>query len=190
MKLLSCFLSLAFVQASLVRGSHDERQEGRYYYELSSEQLGKVDPAAARGNPLRGLMGGATYALPDTFADSIDSSLEFYNIGLAEAMKGDNEFDWTVLEGLLDDTASRNRHAVLSFFIHWPGSPLQLPTFLLSSIEMRSYEGGSSPYYGDPILLKALQQFITALGNRYDGDKRIGFLHLGLLGFWGESTES
>ena len=43
-----------------------------------------------------------------------------------------------------------------------------------------------SPDYTDGHLRAALVHFITALGKRYDGDPRIGFLQLGLLGFWGE----
>ena len=43
-----------------------------------------------------------------------------------------------------------------------------------------------SPYYSDPHLRAALVHFIAALGARYDGDPRIGFIQLGLLGFWGE----
>ena len=43
-----------------------------------------------------------------------------------------------------------------------------------------------SPDYSDPRLVTALEAFITALGRRYDGDPRIGFITLGLIGFWGE----
>jgi hypothetical protein len=159
-----------------------------YYWEAKSgSQIASFSPEAASGNPLRGLIGGARYAPPETFPETIDSSMEFYNIGL-EVMFGENTFDWSDIEELLDDTASRNRHSVLSFFIHWPGRPLRLPAYLLSKVELRDYPGGVSPYYGDTVLLDALRQFITEFGSRYDGDKRIGFIHLGLLGFWGKSV--
>ena len=36
---------------------------------------------------------------------------------------------------------------------------------------------------------KALQNFIAALGKKYDGDPRIGFITAGLLGTWGEWHE-
>ena len=39
--------------------------------------------------------------------------------------------------------------------------------------------------YANGHLPAALVDFITALGKRYDGAPRIGFLQLGLLGFWG-----
>lgn len=44
--------------------------------------------------------------------------------------------------------------------------------------------GGLTPDYGNETLLKALTQFVRALGKKYDGDRRIAFIHLGLLGFW------
>ena len=36
----------------------------------------------------------------------------------------------------------------------------------------------------------ALNQFITAFGANYDEDQRIGFIQLGLLGYWGEKKHS
>jgi hypothetical protein len=44
--------------------------------------------------------------------------------------------------------------------------------------------GGFTPDYGSPPLMTALVQFVEALGSKYDGDNRIAFIHLGLLGFW------
>lgn len=43
-----------------------------------------------------------------------------------------------------------------------------------------------APVHEDPRLRAALTNFITALGARYDGDPRIGFITAGLLGTWGE----
>jgi len=43
-----------------------------------------------------------------------------------------------------------------------------------------------SPDYDDPSLRRALRDFIRAYGQRYDGDARIAFIQVGLLGFWGE----
>jgi len=103
-------------------------------------------------------------------------------------MFGDDEFDWTILDDLLAGTASRRKHSVISFYIDWPGNSLRLPDYLMETVELVLYDNDTrlSPYYGDPILLNALQQFITAFGNRYDGDTRIYQIHMGLLGFWGE----
>lgn len=43
-----------------------------------------------------------------------------------------------------------------------------------------------SPNYNDPKVQEKLLRFVAALGDRYDGDPRIGFITAGLYGFWGE----
>jgi hypothetical protein len=43
-----------------------------------------------------------------------------------------------------------------------------------------------APDYNDTALRSVLKDFIAALGKRYDGDPRIGFITAGLLGKWGE----
>jgi hypothetical protein len=96
-------------------------------------------------------------------------------------------FNWTVLDNYLSGSASRNMHAVWRVILDFPGQPLKVPKYLLDAkIELRWHSGGASPYYGDAKLLEALQQYIAACGKRYDGDKRLGFVQAGLLGFWGE----
>lgn len=96
-------------------------------------------------------------------------------------------FDWTVLDEALAGSASRQMHAVVRVILHFPGRDLNVPQYLLDAgIDIRWYDDGQSPYYGDPQLLVALEQFIVAFGKRYDGDTRLGFIQAGLLGFWGE----
>src|SRR6185312_6261860 len=49
-----------------------------------------------------------------------------------------------------------------------------------------TFWGTVSPDYDSPYLLSAVTNFIAAFGARYDGDPRIGFINLGLVGLWGE----
>jgi hypothetical protein len=101
-------------------------------------------------------------------------------------------FNWTALERILAGSTSRSAHAVVRFYVAYPGRTLEVPNYLVAAgIEMRNYTVGSyineqSPHFDNAILLKGLQQFVMALGRQYDGDKRIAFLQAGLLGFWGE----
>ncbi|WP_211305360.1 DUF4832 domain-containing protein [Crossiella equi] len=53
-------------------------------------------------------------------------------------------------------------------------------------MRQNTYWGTTSPDYDSPFLVSALKGFIGALGARYDNDPRLGFLHLGLIGLWGE----
>lgn len=91
------------------------------------------------------------------------------------------------MDNYLSGSASRNMHAVWRVILDFPGYEFKVPQYLIEAgINTISYDGGVSLDYGDPLLLEAMEQLITRLGKRYDGDKRLGFLQVGLLGFWGE----
>ena len=47
----------------------------------------------------------------------------------------------------------------------------------------KSRKSSFTPDYEDERLIAALEEFIAALGQRYDSDTRVGFLTAGLLGF-------
>ena len=154
------------------------------YYRTSD--LGAPNVDAAIGNPLKGLAGGPRYSQNSPLPSSVPSAIEFYNVGFDEIMIGNNLFNWTVHEKLLQESASRKMHAVLSVFIHWPGRELRLAPHLRDIPLFDTANGGKSPNYGEARLLTALEQFIVAWGKRSDGDTRIAAIHVGLLGFWGE----
>jgi hypothetical protein len=78
-------------------------------------------------------------------------------------------------------------HVACRVILDFPVYETKLPTYLLQAgVKLHEYKGGTSPSYGDPQILEALQQFIYSFGKRYDGDKRVGFVQAGLLGFWGQ----
>ena len=67
--------------------------------------------------------------------------------------------------------------------------PSGIPEFLRKSgiaIRRTKQWNTESPDYDDPRTLKALSNFIKAWGAKYDGDPRLGFITLGLVGLWGE----
>ena len=79
---------------------------------------------------------------------------------------------------------------MLNIVCHVLGYTSKVPLFVIyggmNTLEFRlpGVEGRRfSPDYQDPNLLRAFEQFIHFFGAKYDGDQRIGFLHLGLLGF-------
>jgi hypothetical protein len=124
-------------------------------------------------------------------------SLEFQYLSVASVMVGPTDFQWTPLERLLDDVASRGCQAVFRFYLEYPGKPTGLPAHLVAAgVELRRWTNTNThpfpaaidhtPDYEDPRLRAALTNFIAALGARYDGDPRIGFITAGLLGTWGE----
>ena len=157
-----------------------------YYRTNDTTILGAPNFMVAIGNPLKGLVGfGPREFLQQTLPDNVPSAIEKYNLGLNEIMIGENQFNWTTYDQLVQASASRNMHAVFSIFIHWPGQPLRLPPHLMD-LPLVDTEYGKSPHYGNAQLLLALEQFIMAWGRHTDGDTRIAAVHVGLLGFWGE----
>ena len=149
-------------------------------------------------NPLKGFMPfSGEYG-----ADALPHSMEFFYIALKELMDGPESFTWQKLEAKLDAIAKRGHHAVFRVYLDYPRRASGVPDFLrhgpdrlpgtADDLKMRSYDEHEnngislSPDYSDPALRAALTRFIAALGTRYDGDARVGFIQLGLLGFWGE----
>lgn len=124
-------------------------------------------------------------------------SLEFDYLPLAALMTGPDQFDWAPMERLLDGMAGRGCQGVVRIYLEYPRRPSGVPGYLLQSgLKMRAWTNTNTqplppaldhtPDYEDPRLRAALTNFIAALGARYDGDPRLGFVTAGLLGTWGE----
>lgn len=140
-------------------------------------------------NPLKGLV---PYA--GDSHDRFPHSLEFSYLPLSALVVGPSRYDWTPMEKLLNDIAGRGHQAIFRVFLEYPGQKGGIPEWLLKNgLKVHRWKdpGTSSaeletPDYEDKALRAMLQAFIAALGKRYDGDPRIGFITAGLLGMWGE----
>lgn len=143
-------------------------------------------------NPLKGLVPyqGDVRAL-------FPHSLEFNYLPYSALVKGYEEFDWLPLESMLDDIASRGHQAIFRIFLEYPNRKGSIPHFLLrDGLKVHTYLNTNTqplppaevetPDYEDLNLRRSLRAFIAALGRKYDGDPRIGFITAGLLGTWGE----
>ena len=159
--------------------------------EMPRRQVLEYAPAPV-DNPLKGLV---PYA--GEVRDRFPHSMEFNYIPLSALVTGYGQYDWQPLENLLNAVASRGHQTIFRVHLEWPGKKNLIPTFLIndglqiqkyrimtapphSSVEMET------PDYADANLRKVLKEFIAALGKKYDGDPRIGFVTAGLLGTWGE----
>lgn len=148
----------------------------------------------ALDNPLKGF---ANYYFAGSDENSgYPHSLQWSYFGLSEVMTDPNNcdsFDWSVLDNALDEIASYGNQAAIRFYIEYPGGTgthpgNAIPPCFDGHVTNRTnaYWGTTSPDYDSPYLLDALGKFIAAYGARYDGDPRIGFINLGLVGLWGE----
>ncbi len=142
-------------------------------------------------NPLKGFV---SYPRPQT---GFPRSLEWDYIPLAAVMTGPTNFDWGPFERKLQQAAARGCQFIARFYLEWPGRSTGVPRFLLDSgLLLRTWTNTNTqpwppavdhtPDYQDPRLRTALTNFIHAFGARYDGDPRLAFVQVGLLGTWGE----
>ncbi|MGB0639274.1 MAG: hypothetical protein ACPGTU_08080 [Myxococcota bacterium] len=137
-------------------------------------------------NPLKGFM--TSYLWGEPYADFPDQ-MEFLYLPMSQLWNETGETLESGLEPYMMAAADRGHHAVLRVFIDYPNRDYGLPEYLRDSVSCSPYSdygGGCSPDYDDPELLEAMLGLIDALGERYDGDPRMGFVQLGMLGFWGE----
>lgn len=142
-------------------------------------------PAPA-DNPLKGFL-----PFRGDFGETFPHSMEWAHFPLRELMTGPGAFTFDqVFEPALNEIAARGHQTVLRIHVDYPGEPSGVPQFLIDGglkfNEYSDHGGGQSPNYGDENLISALEAFIAEFGRRYDGDSRIGFITVGLLGFWGE----
>ncbi|HLY27858.1 MAG TPA: DUF4832 domain-containing protein [Aggregatilineales bacterium] len=155
-------------------------------------------PAPA-DNPLKGFMPfyDAYGSMNAPIANDFPHSMEYFYVPLRDLMNGPNSFTFeTGIEPQLQSIASRGDQAVLRVYLDYPTRSTGIPQFLLDGgLKVHKYTvfgntmqpwDSVSPDYDDPNLVTAMTAFIAEFGRRYDGDPRIGFIELGLIGFWGE----
>jgi hypothetical protein len=115
------------------------------YHMVPMNDLGGsvVNMDAVIGNPLRGIMPSPDFRAPMEYYNEtgVPHSLEFYYIGWNSVLLYDpnilpggmaNACDWIYLERILQASQARSCHAVLRFYIHYLGRPLEVPNWLLA----------------------------------------------------------
>ncbi|GIJ50406.1 hypothetical protein Val02_72920 [Virgisporangium aliadipatigenens] len=145
-------------------------------------------------NPLKGF--GRFYNAGENQNTGYPRSLAWSYFGLSEVMTSATNctaYDWSIVDSALNETASYGNQAAIRFYLEYPGGTGSHPGNAVPhcfdghvAYRDNTYWGTVSPDYDSPYLLDAVSAFIAALGARYDGDPRIGFIHLGIVGLWGE----
>ncbi|MGJ8655919.1 MAG: hypothetical protein ACSHX6_05650 [Akkermansiaceae bacterium] len=140
-------------------------------------------------NPLRGLVPYVDASKKANFPHS----MEFRYFSLRDIMKGPDEYDWEPIERALEGVSKRGNQIVFRVFCEYPGRKNAVPQFLIDGgvkiTKWKNKDDGEisyTPDYENPKLRESLTGFIRAMGVKYDGDPRIGFITAGVLGSWGE----
>jgi hypothetical protein len=142
-------------------------------------------------NPLKGFVPWF-YSKTD-YATGYPHSMEWSYFALSEVMSGPTTFDWNIVDQFLDEVASRGNQGALRFYVEYPGGTGShpgngIPAYLNGIVPMRTntFWGTTSPDYDHPKMIEAFKNFIAVFGARYDGDARLAYVTMGLVGLWGE----
>jgi chitodextrinase len=145
-------------------------------------------------NPDKGLV---TYYFPGSAENSSSAyptSVYWSYFPLSDIMDNPSncqDYDWSDVDTMLNTVAEYGNTAAIRFYLEYPsGDPTDgIPACFSNYVSTRTdtYWGTTSPDYDSSYLLNAVGDFIAALAARYDGDPRIGFIQVGLVGLWGEN---
>lgn len=136
-------------------------------------------------NPLKGWC-------PYTNAGDIHQpySMVFQYVSWRELEPEQGQFRFAEWEKKWEVAAAQGKHILFRIYIDYPSLPSGLPDWVRKAGVIETpytdHGGGLSPDYDDPRMIAAMEQFIAALGDRYNKNPRIAFVQVGMLGFWGE----
>jgi hypothetical protein len=151
-----------------------------------SQEIALAYKPARIDNPLKGLIPSNYGLIRKTFPHS----LRYINLSLADLVPDENHYDWNSLDRPLHAISNDGKQAVIRIYLDWPGRTNTVPPFLQHATQLIDTPGWRSgerfPNYDSPPVRTTLRNFVTAFGERYDGNSDIGFIEAGLLGAWGE----
>ncbi len=152
---------------------------------------------APQTNPLKGFVPFAPEPgdKPSHGSGALPYSMEWFYLPVNDIVTGPDTYDWKTLDKWLDSIAARGHQSAFRLYLDYPGRQTGVPQYLIdagidTSRRYTQYGNNNtsfSPDYDDPRIQQMLVDLIAALGARYDGDPRIGYITQGLIGFWGES---
>lgn len=118
-------------------------------------------------------------------------TLEFAYMLYNDVCKEKDVYNWTPVENLLDDIASRGHQAVIRFRYTYVGKSCAVPDYIKSwpgYKETRGKSEGRTTYFPDwrcEELQRFHKEFHRLFAEKYDSDPRLAFLETGF-GLWAE----
>ena len=171
------WLVLSIVLTHLVSMVHaaDEMRPVSLRSEISSVQ------------PMTGIALWAT----NPAASTAPIQLEFAYLKYDQVVRNEGTYDWSEVEKLLDDIASRGHQAILRWHDTYVGKQNGVPEYIKSLRDYRATTALSEkkptefPDWSHPELRRFLLEFFTRFAEKYDRDPRIAFVQVGF-GLWSE----
>jgi hypothetical protein len=112
--------------------------------------------------------------------------LEYSYVVYADVVSEEGVYDWSIIDNLLADVASRSHQAILRFRYTYPGKTavsvpqyIETATGFNSTIELVEGRNTYLPDWSFVGLEQFTLEFFSAFAARYDNDPRIAFLQVG-----------
>jgi hypothetical protein len=117
--------------------------------------------------------------------------LEYSYLRYDDIEREPGQYDWSPVEVILEDVASRGHQAILRFYFVYPGKDSAVPAYIKALPDYNQTEGMSEGKpttfcdWSHPTLQQATLDFYTAFAERYDRDPRLALVQTGF-GLWAE----
>ena len=140
-----------------------------------------------RVQPMTGIVLWATSEHNKTSAIQLEYSYMKYN----DVVKERGQYDWRVMDRLLERVAGRKHQAIVRFYYVYPGNPTTVPGYIKALPdyhETRGLSEGKPTGFSDwthRALREFTLEFYQKLAERYDNDPRLAFVETGF-GLWAE----
>ena len=133
---------------------------------------------------------------PDDFLlDFPNFNHVYLRMGWAYLEPEEGKYNWDLLDDVIKRWWAHDRRAALRICTKetGPDQAYMVPKWVIEAGckgEMTGYGDGPKtnfePDYGDPIFLEKFDNFMKALGERYDGAPFLEYIDIGSMGEWGE----
>jgi hypothetical protein len=117
--------------------------------------------------------------------------LEYSYMKYGDVVRERGQYDWSVMDRLLDRVAARRHQAIVRFYFVYPGNPTTVPGYIKALPDYHETRGtseGKPTGFADwshPELRRFTLEFYQELARRYDDDPRLEFVETGF-GLWAE----
>ncbi len=139
--------------------------------------------------PMTGIVLWTTNEFKEKYADIF--SLEFRYCGYNEVVDAEGKYDFSKIDEILDDVASRNHQAIIRFYFCYVGKETTVPDFIRNRPDYDETIGkseGKKTHFCDwsnSAFQEFTISFYSKIAAKYDDDPRLAFLQTGF-GLWAE----